>query len=291
MTQFGEFGVSILVKLSIVDYLSFSGVCKSWRSASIAFRKYCMERQQPLVVVRPKYSKKSCVLYNMFDLKSYKTMLPDLPCKKLLGLSCGYLITTDGNSGFWLINLMTKHELRFPVLPGHMGRITCFEFSALLFQSTRLSETFMVLFSRTENYILLSKSGGSSWQRYVLSNTETRIADVKIFDGKIFILTSDLRFGEFNPKAGSVPKFSKINIPYQVLSDMDLKLVVSDNKLYMTVFNCCPYPTLEGHLSLFEIDHETMDRAKQIHDLGAKSLSLSWFSSAVVDSTGWGAGN
>ena len=162
-----ELLVSILVKLSIVDYLSFSGVCKSWRSASIAFRKYCMERQQPLVVVRPKYSKKSCVLYNMFDLKSYKTMLPDLPCKKLMGLSCGYLITIDRNLGFWLVNLMTKHELRFPVLPGHMGRITCFEFSALLFQSTRLSETFMVLFSRTENYILLSKSGGSSWQRYV----------------------------------------------------------------------------------------------------------------------------
>ena len=150
-----------------MDYLSFSGVCKSWRSASIAFRKYCMERQQPLVVVRPKYSKKSCVLYNMFDLKSYKTMLPDLPCKKLLGLSCGYLITTDGNLGFWLVNLITKHELCFPVLPGHMGRITCLEFSALLFQSIRLSETFMVLFSRTENYILLSKSGGSSWQRYV----------------------------------------------------------------------------------------------------------------------------
>ncbi|XP_063942932.1 uncharacterized protein LOC135150521 [Daucus carota subsp. sativus] len=32
-----------------------------------------------------------------------------------------------------------------------------------------------------------------------------------------------------------------------------------------------------------------MDRATQIHDLGAKSLFLSWFSSAVVDTTGWGA--
>ncbi|KAL1827493.1 hypothetical protein ACET3Z_005905 [Daucus carota] len=286
-----ELLVSILVKLSIVDYLSFSGVCKSWRSASIAFRKYCMERQQPLVVVRPKRSKKSCVLYNMFDMKRYKTMLPDLPCKKLLGFSCGYLITTDGNLGFWVVNLMTKHELRFPVLSGLMGGINGFKFSALLFQSTRLSETFMVLFSLTENYILLSKSGGSSWQRYVLCDTKARIADVKIFGGKIFVLTSDLRFGEFNPKAGSVPKFSKISIPFQVSSDMCWKLVASDNKLYMTVFNCCPYPALDGHLSLFEIDHETMDRAKQIHDLGAKSLFLSWFSSALVDTTGWGAGN
>ncbi|KAL1827502.1 hypothetical protein ACET3Z_005914 [Daucus carota] len=113
-----ELLVSILEKLSIVDYLSFRGVCKSWRSSSIAFRKYLMEHQQPLVVVRPKYSKKSCVLYNMFNMKSYKTMLPDLPCKKLLGLSCGYLITIDRNLGFWLVNLMTKHELRIPFLHG-----------------------------------------------------------------------------------------------------------------------------------------------------------------------------
>ncbi|XP_063942386.1 uncharacterized protein LOC135150175 [Daucus carota subsp. sativus] len=285
-----ELLVSILIKLSIVDYLSFSGVCKSWRSASIDFRKYCMEHQQPLIVVRPKYSKKSCVLYNMFDMKSYKTMLPDLPCKKLLGLSCGYLITIDRNLGFWLVNLMTKHELRFPFLRG-MGDRNFFEFSARLFRSTRLSETFMILFSLRTNYIFLSKSGGSSWQRYVLFDTKARIADVKIFYGKIFVLTSDARLGEFNPKAGSVPKFSKISIPFQVSSNMYVKLVASDNKLYMTVLNNHPYPGLDQYLSLFEIDHETMDRAKQIHDLGAKSLFLSWFSSAVVDTTGWGAGN
>ncbi|XP_063943356.1 uncharacterized protein LOC135150629 [Daucus carota subsp. sativus] len=286
-----ELLVLILVKLSIVDYLSFSGVCKSWRSASIDFRKYCMEHQQPVIVVRPKYSKKSCVLYNMFDMKSYKTMLPDLPWKKLLGFSCGYLITIDRNLGFWLINLITKHELRFPVLPGHMGDINCSEFPARIFQSTRLSETFMVLFPLKKNYILLYKSGGTSWRRYVLFDTKARIADVKIFDGKIFVLTSDGRLGEFNPKAGPVPKFSKISMPFQVSSNMNLKLVESDNKLYMTVLNSYPYPTLNRHHVLFEIDHETMDRAKQIHDLGAKSLFLSWFSSAVVDTTGWGAGN
>nr|XP_017233395.1 PREDICTED: uncharacterized protein LOC108207462 [Daucus carota subsp. sativus] len=273
-----------------MDYLSFSGVCKSWRSASIDFRKYCMEHQQPLIVVRPKYSKKSCVLYNMFDMKSYKTMLPDLPCKKLMGLSCGYLITIDRNLGFWLVNLMTKHELRFPFLRD-MGDRNWFEFSARLFRSTRLSETFMVLFSRTKNYIWLSKCGSSSWQRYALFDTKARIADVKIFYGKIFVLTSDVRFGEFNPKAGSVPKFSKIRIPFQVSSNMYLKLVASDNKLYMTVLNSHLYPALERYLSLFEIDHETMDRAKQIHDLGAKSLFLSSYSSAVVNTTGWGAGN
>ena len=124
-----------------------------------------------------------------------------------------------------------------------------------------------------------------------LSDTEDKIADVKIFYGKIFVLTSYVRFGEFNPKAGSVPKFSKISIPFPVSSDTFLKLVASDNKLYITVINCYPYPALDRHLSLFEIDHETMDRATQIHDLGAKSLFLSWFSSAVVDTTGWGAGN
>ncbi|KAK1357186.1 hypothetical protein POM88_050442 [Heracleum sosnowskyi] len=277
---------SVLKKLSIIDYVSFSGVCKSWRSAFIDFRKTYMRHQQPLVFVRPKCSKKSCVLYNMFDEKSFKTMVQDLPCKNLIGLSCGYLITIDRNLRFWLVNLMTKHELRFPALPEYMGRTCYLDLHALLFRSIQLSKTFLVLFSMKLNFLLLSESGSSSWQRYNLSNTSARISDVKLFDGKIFVLTCDALFGEFNPKADPVFKFYNINIPFQFPADMSVKMVASDNKLYAIKFHFI----VDRYLSLFEIDHKKMDSVKQVHDLGAESLFLSRFSSAVVDTTGWGAG-
>ncbi|KAK1357185.1 hypothetical protein POM88_050441 [Heracleum sosnowskyi] len=282
-----ELLVSVLQRLSIIDYISFSGVCKSWRSAFIDFRKTLMKHQQPLVVVRPKYSKKSCVLYNMFDERSYRTMLPDLPCKYLLGFSCGNLITFDRNRRFWLVNLMTKHELHFPILPQYVVDICYSYLCALLFRSTRLSKTFMVLFSTKRNFLLLSESGASSWQKYILSNTSARISDVKIFYGKIFVLTCDALFGEFDPKADPVFKFFNISSPLQFRSNMSVKMVASADNLYAIVYQF----TVDRYLSLFEIDHKKMDGVKQVHDLGAKSLFLSKFSSSVVDTTNWGAGN
>ncbi|KAK1394924.1 hypothetical protein POM88_013980 [Heracleum sosnowskyi] len=282
---------SVLAKLSLIDYLSFSGVCKSWRFASIDFRKSYMEHQQPLVVVRPIFSKKSCVLYNMFNEKSYRTMLPELPCKYLLGLSCGYLITVDRKSGFWLVNLMTKHELRFPVLPKCIGRISYLHICALLFRSTRLSKTFLVLFSTERNFLLLSESGASGWQKYLLSNTSARISDVKIFDGKIFVLTRDALFGEFNPRADPVFKLYNIGVPFQISSNMSLKLMVSDEKLYTIICHRDPNIIFYRCLSFFEIDHKKMESVKQIPDLSAKSLFISPVNSAMVDTIGWGTGN
>lgn len=258
---------------------------------SIDSRKYYMEHQQPLVVVRPKYSKKSCVLYNMFNEESYKTMLPDLPCKYLLGLSCGYLITVNRNLGFWLVNLMTKHELRFPVLPECVGGIPYLDICALIFRSTRLSKTFMVLFSTERNFLLLSESGASVWQKYPLSNTSARISDVKVFDGKIFVLTRDALFGEFNPRADPVFELHNIKMPFQCSSSMCLKLVISDDKVYMVVCYRRPYYSLYRYRSFFEIDHQKMEGVKQIFHLGEKSLFLSSGSSTLIDTTGWGAGN
>lgn len=165
--------VRIMLKLDIIDYFSFSGVCRSWRLVTINFRKYYMERQQPLVVVRPKKTKRSCILYNMFDGKEYKAMLPDLCCKHFVGLSSGYLITIDRNMEFWLVNLMTRHELRFPVLPRNLGNIDKCDIRPVLFQSTRLSRFFMVLFVTKLNYLLLSESGASSWQVYFLPITKS----------------------------------------------------------------------------------------------------------------------
>lgn len=295
--------VSVLMKLSVIDYISFSGVCRSWRSTSIYIRKFFMERQQPLVVVRPRYSKKACVLYNMFDGKSWKAMLPDLPCKNLVGLSCGYLITIDRNTGFWLVNLMTRHELHFPslpesmglrkslVLPESVGGILDFKIRAVLFRSTQLSRVFLVLFSRNHKFILLSESGAIIWQEYLLPNISAGISDVKILDGKIFVLTRDALFGEFNPRAVPVLKLYKIKIPIQPDIYTCLDLVTSDSKLYMIVSQYLPnLRTSIQCPSFYEIDYK-LESVQPIHDLGSKSLFLSRYNSAVVDTSGWGAGN
>ncbi|KAK1385997.1 hypothetical protein POM88_023732 [Heracleum sosnowskyi] len=287
----------VLMKLNVIDFLAFRGVCRSWRSASIDICKRFLERQQPLVVAKPKYSKKACVLYNMFDEKSWKTMLPNLPCKKLLGLSCGYLITIDRHIGFWLVNLITRHELHFPFLPASMhlsesiGEIYDFKVRAALFRSSHSSRVFMILFSRDHNILLLSESGASSWQEYRLPNTRSGISDVKILDGKIFILTCDGLFGEFNPRSEPVLKLYNIKIPLQLSSQLYLQLVTSEKKIYTIVSRrLSPYLLSVRYTSLYELDYK-MESVNQINELGSKSLFLSPFNSALVDTTDWGAGN
>ncbi|XP_074348634.1 uncharacterized protein LOC141687305 [Apium graveolens] len=271
----------VLMKLSLIDYLAFSGVCRFWRFVSMDIRKKFMERQKPLVFARSKYSKKARLLYNMFDGKTCKTMLKNL-VGDLVGLSCGYLILNNRNRGFWLINLMTRHELHFPVLPEKAWGIFENHIRAVLFASTQPSRVFLVLFSRNHNCLLLSESSASSWQEYLLPNINAGISDVKILDGKIFVLTCDGHFGEFNPKADPVLKL--YNMPIQRLSQSSAQLVTSDNKLYMIIYE------FNRYLSFFELDHK-MESVTQIYDLGSKSLFLSQYNSSVVDTTDWGAGN
>ncbi|KAL1827492.1 hypothetical protein ACET3Z_005904 [Daucus carota] len=219
-------------------------------------------------------------------------MFPNMPRKSLWGLSSGYLITYDKNMGFWLVNLMTRHELHYPVLPESSYSISDFTACAVLLRSTRLSRIFMIIFSEKHDFLLMSESGSSSWHEYLLPNTSSGIADVKILDGKIFVLTCDAHFGEFNPRADPVLKLYNCNFPIPLPSRSILQLVTSDNKIYM-VISQHPYPRvtmLVLYLSLYELDY-SMESVKQIHDLGSKSLFLSVFNSALVDTTGWGAGN
>lgn len=114
-----------------------------------------MERQKPLVVVRPQNTKRSCILYDMFDGKAYKAMFPDMRGKSFVGLSSGFLITVDRNKEFWLVNLMTRHELRFPVLPRNLSDINRVEFRTMLFQSTRLSRIFFGSFLQEKKLFAL----------------------------------------------------------------------------------------------------------------------------------------
>lgn len=224
----------------------------------------------------------------MFDGKAYKAMFPDMRGKSFVGLSSGFLITVDRNKEFWLVNLMTRHELRFPVLPRNLSDINRVEFRTMLFQSTRLSRIFLVLFFKRKNYLLLSETGASSWQIYFLPNESDNIADVKIFEGRIFVLTCDARIGEFSPRANPVLKLHKAKVPIALSPYSSLQLVTANNRLCMSICRC--YGGRQ-YLAFYELDHMNMECVKQIQDLGSKSLFMSRLNSAVVDTTGWGARN
>lgn len=146
----------------------------------------------------------------------------------------------------------------------------------------------MVFFFKTLNYLLFSESGASSWQIYFLPDASDRIADVKIFEGRIFVLTCDALIGEFSPRANPVLKLHKTKVPIALSLYSSLQLVTANNRLCLSI-SC--YCGCGKYLAFYELDHMKMECVKQIHDLGSKSLFMSRLNSAVVDTTGWGAGS
>lgn len=283
--------ISILMKLSFIDYFAFCGVCKLWMNAAKAHKKIFMKCQQPLAVVKSTHAKRACLLYDIFGGRKYKAMLPDLIRRSFVGLSCGYLIMLDDDFRFCLVNLFTRHELQFPVIPWYVEKF-CYknQLRPILFYSTKLSDYLMVFVDRTRNSILIAQSRGAKWFAIQNLNNSDSIVDVTIFKGKIYFLTNAARFGELKMRPSPILQLLRTNIfsiP-NVLLFPSLQLVTSRNCIFMVSH---PHPRLNldyKDIIIFKLDNTKMDWMK-INDLGQKALFLSDMKcSAIVDPTKWG---
>ncbi|KAK1369988.1 hypothetical protein POM88_036080 [Heracleum sosnowskyi] len=281
--------LSVMLLLNIVDYFAFSGVCRSWRSVATKWRDYYMERQKPLVVVKSKHAKKSCFLYNVFQGEKYKALLPNLRGNVFVGISCGYVVTLDRNSGFWLINLMTRHQLRFPLLPEDKMYIVDTDFYSLLVKSTRRSRFFMFAFSSFSNYVLLSQDGGKRWKVFTLPHITMGIADLKVFEKKIYVLSFRAQYiCVMDPSSGEVKPFkTNIRIERHCVST---QLVILHNQLCMrTVSWLNSNRDYEKNL-LYRLDMTKMVWVQK-EEMGKYSLFADHWNATAVDASDWGSSN
>lgn len=283
--------ISILMKLSFVDYFAFCDVCKLWRDAAKDNKKNFMKCQQPLAVVKSTHAKRACLLYDIFGGRKYKAMLPDLTRRSFVGLSCGYLIMLANDFRFCLVNLFTRHELQFPVIPWYVEKFGYKnQLCPILFYSTKLSDFLMVFVDRTRDSILIAQSRGAKWFAAQNLNNTDSIVDVTIFKGKIYFLTSAARFGELKMHPSPILQLLRTNIfsiP-NVLLFPSLQLVTSSKCIFMVSY---PLPRLHvdrKDIIIYKLDNNKMDWMK-INDLGQKALFLSDMKcSAIVDPTKWG---
>ncbi|KAL7614333.1 hypothetical protein Lser_V15G05519 [Lactuca serriola] len=230
----------VMMQLGVIDFLAFSGVCKTWRLVAISNWKTFMASKSPMLLrisTRGNDKDKECCLEDSQGRK-FKTILPRSVGSSFIGLTCGYLIFfREKTYDFWLVNPITRHELHFPPVPFDCVFFGTPKFTAVLVHSPSISSMHvLIMLNIIRNEIWISREGEEgSWNRVAL------LIDVKYlhaFKGKIYTLcckAGSLKGRHIceltlNPKPKM--KWLKIkNFPKQTF--LFPKLISSGEKLYV----------------------------------------------------------
>ncbi|CAH1416113.1 unnamed protein product [Lactuca virosa] len=108
----------VLMQLGAFDFLSFSGVCKSWRSVALSKKTRFMASRPPMAIWITKHGNKKEYCVEDFEGRNSIILLPKSDRRTCVGLTCGYLVLFGRRShDFWLVNHITRHGLHFPNAP------------------------------------------------------------------------------------------------------------------------------------------------------------------------------
>ncbi|CAH1448991.1 unnamed protein product [Lactuca virosa] len=185
----------IMMKLGVVDFVAFSGVCKSWRSFAVSNKNTFMASKPPMKISIGPHVNKEDSYYLLEDLKErrFKTIIPHSSCRAYCGLTCGYLILFGWEThDFWLVNPITRDELHFPDYPLSVGarEEEMWAIRGILVFSQAITGWVFLVLHGTISFCIAGKKG---WNH--VSST-LPIADLHVFKGKIYTLHAHCSLGE-----------------------------------------------------------------------------------------------
>ncbi|CAH1448976.1 unnamed protein product [Lactuca virosa] len=221
----------VMMKLGVVDFVAFSGVCKSWRSLAFSNWNMFMASKPPMSIC---ISDEWCSLEDL-EGKKFKTIIPHSAGRICFGLTCGYLILFSRETrDFWLVNPITRHELHFPNYPIDVedayGRIR----AILFFSPSTSGWMFVVLHRLSRPKLSFSIAGKQGWNHVDPTVPIPPILDLHAFKGKIYTHHADSSVCELRLNPNRKDKwtllesknFPKLDLPFP-------ELVSSIEKLYM----------------------------------------------------------
>ncbi|KAL7592316.1 hypothetical protein Lser_V15G34898 [Lactuca serriola] len=175
----------VMMQLGVIDFLAFSGVCKSWRSLALSNKNKFMASKPPMFVCTSPYPYENAYYLKDFEGRKLKTILPPSAGRTCIGVTCGYLILYGKKTrDFWLVNPITRHELHLSDVPldvfrGHES------VRAILVYPPSLSEWVFVIANKFDYKIWFYIEGKQEW---TLVSTRAILYDVYAFKGKIYTL-------------------------------------------------------------------------------------------------------
>ncbi|XP_052626859.1 uncharacterized protein LOC128133447 [Lactuca sativa] len=248
----------VMMQLGVIDFLAFSGVCKSWRSLALDNWKIFMASRPPMFLwISDRPYKKECYLED-FEGRKFKTILPRSAGRICVGITCGYLILFGWKTkDFRLVNPITRHELHFPCFP-YNARTNLKEVRGILVSSPLVSGWAFVMLHRFTYQVWFSIAGTGAWNH--VSSTFP-FFDLVSFKGKIYTLNVGCRLCEMrlNPE----PKLKLLqtkNFPKVVM--LCPEFVSLDENL------CVMYRELGGSYKVYKLDFEEMKWMSSENTLG-----------------------
>ncbi|KAL7607327.1 hypothetical protein Lser_V15G16134 [Lactuca serriola] len=187
----------VMMQLGVIDFVAFSGVCKSWRKLALDNRKIFMASRPPMLIsISHRSCKKEWYCY-LEDLqgRKFKTILPHYAGRICVGITCGYLIFFGRKTkDFWLVNLITRHELHFPCFPFDTN-INPESVACILVYSPLVSGWVFVMLLTFTYQVWFSIAGTQAWNR--IYSTSLMI-DLHAFKGKIYTINIGCRVYEMS---------------------------------------------------------------------------------------------
>ncbi|KAL4562751.1 hypothetical protein LXL04_026781 [Taraxacum kok-saghyz] len=290
----------IMMQLGVIDYLSFSGVCKSWRSLANSNKKKFMATKPPMTLhVNWRAHAKLCYLED-FEGRKFKTFLPPFAGGTCVGLTCGYLIFfVRAHREFRLVNPITRHQLHFPGFPLTYLEPSVLHVRAILVFSRSIRRWVLLVIKKCESKIWFSMAGKGKWDD--ASFDSVTFTDLRAFNGIIYTLNvnydtnlCELHELRLNPDPELILVEAK-NALKRSRYDHEQELVSSGENIY--VMDCLPpiddTDTMEDAIKyryvLYELDFGEMKWVSRVKTIGECAPFLSNFKHGVaVTSPFWG---
>ena len=211
-----------MMQLGVIDFLAFSGACKSWRSIALSNWKTYMASKPPMLMLIPPVGNndRQCWLVDS-EGKEFKTIIPHSAGWGCVGLTCGYLILLRWKTyEFWLVNPITRHELRFPPAPcvsDYVSKIT-----SVLFISPSMSKLVFVILASNQIWFSIENEGG--WN-FVSSTFDFTFKDLHVFKGRIYSVSNKGHFCELTLEPE--PKLTLLKTKSLLDEDVSFRELVS----------------------------------------------------------------
>ncbi|CAH1439557.1 unnamed protein product [Lactuca virosa] len=270
----------VMMKLGVVDFVAFSGVCKSWRSFAISNRKTFMASKPPMKISIAPHVNKEDSYYFLEDLKErrFKTIIPHSSCRAYFGLSCGYLVLFGWETcDFWLVNPITRDELHFPDYPLTISfhEVQMRAIKGLLVFSPSISGcVFVVLHKKNISFSIVGNQG---WNHISSVIPTPDILDLHVLNGKIYSIHIDFSLCELRLDQNQNLKWTLLetkNYPKQ--NWFPPEFVSSGEKLYMI------YQSSSSPEKVMELDFGEMKWVPPKKTTGEYVFFLSRFTSYVA---------
>ncbi|CAH1448984.1 unnamed protein product [Lactuca virosa] len=270
----------VMIKLGVVDFVAFSGVCKSWRSFAFSNRNKFMASKPPMKISIGPHINKEDSYYFVEDFKErrFKTIIPHSFGRTYFGSTCGYFILFDKETrDFWLVNPITRDELHFPDYPlsvgAHEKGMTAIR-GILVFSPSISGRVFVVLRTQMVSFSIVDKQG---WNHISSASPTPYILDLHVLKGKIYSIHIDFSLCELTLDHNQNLKWTLLETKnYPKRSTFRPEFVSWGEKLYMI------YRSESSPEKLLELNFGEMKWVAAENITGEYAFFLSRFTSCVA---------